>query len=305
MPRPFRGIRTPSSCARNWRRLLVTLVLGATAALPAAAQVSPGQPKRGPILSQSAVGDLVITGAHISAFTTPPSLVAQLTVQNTGSVQVVMPTGSVLARGDAAQPGGIAFPPLVATANYAIAAGASRTISLPLDPCAAGKAGAVTFRVDPDNRVPETSESNNSFTLPAVNDFGDGDVVPTAVDLVTQHVLGGQSAHPDGIPSAYPADLWVSVSISPPDKWVLWCPGVALWRETESPLSGKYGLRELRNLGSAPIRIMVGTSILKNAFAPGDLTPGRYTWKVLLNPDGQIRETNTGNNAFTARVLVY
>jgi hypothetical protein len=312
MSGPSSAAAAPVARARDLRRrLLLVLLLGAVGGLPAAGQVSPTktqrvEPKR-PEAPQLAVGDLVITTVSVAgSFIPTPSIIAQVWVKNAGAVPVTVPTGSVLVRGDAAQPGGIAFAPLVATADFTLAPGQTKPLSLTLDPCAAGKAGAVNFRVDPDNRVRESDKSNNTFTVSSVTTFADADLVPTFVDLFTQGPTGsGSGPNKPGTPSAYPANLVVSINLSPASGRLVWCPGVALWRETQSPLSGKYGLRTLKNEGSTPIVLgPQAGGALQNAFAAGDLTPGQYTWKVLVNPDGKIRETNTGNNAITATITI-
>jgi hypothetical protein len=307
-------IRSATSSLRPARiaGLLGLLVLGS--ALPGAAQIRQApppvkRPEPGKIqpLPAGPVGDLVITAVTVQDVPIPtPSTTARVTVQNKGAAAVTFPAGSVLARGDAAQAGGIAFQPMTTPVDYEIATGQSTVLTLTVgDPCAAGKAGTVTFRADPDNKVRESDEGNNSSTVNGVGSFVTGDLQAAGVYLETT-APGGNDKDTGGVPAGYPAALSVTfrnVGTGP----VLLCPGVALWRETASPVSSKYGLRTTKNEGTAVKVYPPGVTMiskLAGAYATGDLPPGSYTWSVLVNPDGGMRETSSANNAATTTVKI-
>ncbi len=289
--------------------LLGLLVLGT--ALPGRAQIKQQPPPQRPVaritpLPAGPVGDLVITAVSLRDVPIPtPVTTAEVTIQNKGAAPVTFPAGSVLARGDAGQAGGIAFPAMTTPADYVIAAGESKILTLSAgDPCAAGKSGTVTFRVDPDNKVRESDESNNSSTVYGAGSFAAGDLQAAGVSLETTAPAYGQDKLPGTAPAGYPANLAVTVRNAGTGP-VLLCPGVVFWRESASPVAGKYGLRTVK-YGSVklmqPGAVLVST--LATAYAAGDLPPASYTWSVLVNPDGALRETSSANNAATTVVKI-
>ena len=231
---------------------------------------------------------------------------------------MTFPAGSVLLRGDAAQSGSIGFQPLSTPTPYTIAAGASVQLTMTVgDVCAAGRPGPVTFRVDPDAVVPEGNESNNSRSLPTVGSFANADL--QAMDLSLEQAGSPPPSGPDlglhqGVSAGSVGDLVVLIVNKGSGEAVL-CPGLVLWREVESPVASKYGLRAVNTPGSVtviaphqgnPNRLgeHVYGARLAGAYQPGDLPPATYTWKVMVNPSGQLHETNTGNNVSTGYAVI-
>jgi hypothetical protein len=152
-----------SKTGRSVRRVLHSFVLLAAIAAPAAGQVIPTRPPvpsvpGGPLqreLPRLPTDDLIIQSVNVKDVVAPaPATIALVTIKNQGSADIVFPAGSVLARGDAARPGGINFPALTTPTEFMIAAGASKQLTLSVgDVCAAGHPGSVTFRVDPANVI--------------------------------------------------------------------------------------------------------------------------------------------------------
>jgi len=90
------------------------------------------------------------------------------------------------------------------------------------------------------------------------------------------------------IAGSAPADLTLTVDNSGQGT-ILLCPGVTLVRETQSPSAATRGLLDVRFTGSAMKLFRPGETLsfsIKGAFQPGDIPPGTYTWKVLVNPTG-------------------
>jgi len=309
------------------------LVLACACALPLRAQVTqqpivqPKQPPPRPIQAppRGPVGDLVIVAVTVSdnqsmATGSVASVTAQVRIRNSGSSSVVYPIGKAFARGDAAKAGGIAFQQVSTNRTDTIKPGEERTASLLGDPCA--PAGAVTFRIDPDNAVPEASEANNGFVVPLVKPYATGDMVAGGVWLEAQSPASKltnpptQVAPPNVVPIQYSADLVVSFKNPGPGLLVV-CPNApAGFRETQSPVSGKRGLRTWRfplpdNLvppPERPVRYRPGNTVIMmrivDAFLPGELQPGTYTWSTVLNPDGSINEASNANNTSTTTFKV-
>ncbi len=298
--------------ARSTALRLVPILALAAAAAPAAAQVrtvpqtppNPNLPRRE--LPQAPLGDLVITAVTVKDNLPSPVTVALVTVQNKGGAPVTFPAGSVLVRGDAAGSGGIAIPAMKTPGEYTIDAGASKQLTLSLgDVCAAGKPGAVTFKVDPDGKVRESNEANNSFQVSNVTPFATGDLVAISAGLKSTAPSYG-STKDEGTPAGYAANLEVLIK-SGGSGPALVCPGEVMFKETASPLSGKYGLRTAKFGGPAKLLNPGTTTIwsIPSAFAAGDLPPGSYSWSVQVNPDGKTPETSKGNNAATAQVSIH
>jgi hypothetical protein len=266
----------------------------------------PGQPNDdiNP-LEQTTV--LVIQSVKVRDIELPaPATIALMSVKNLGPASTVFPAGSVIARGDATQRGGIAFSALTTPTEFTIAAGESRELTLSVgDVCAAGNPGAVNFRIDPANVVRETDDRNNAM-LVQVSSFASGDLTPAEVRM-SNH---GEKS--DSISSSLPAAEIVICRVGGTGP-ILLCPGVTLWRETASPVSSKYGLREVKNMSGKPIihnprsyseRQSYLESSIPGALQPGDLPPGTFTWSIMMNPDGKIREINSSNNAVTSQITV-
>jgi hypothetical protein len=293
-----------SKVGRSVRRLLPSLVLLAAIAAPALGQVItprptvPGIPPKHE-LPRLPMGDLVIQSVNINDAVVPaPATIAKVSVMNKGPADIVFPAGSMLVRGDAAQPGGIAFPALTTPTEFMIASGASKDLTLSVgDVCTAGNPGPVTFRVDPANVVRETDDGNNAISV-QVSSFASGDLRAVSVLVEIPNASG------DVRRTAYPATESVKYVNEGPGP-ILFCPGVTLWRETASPVSSKYGLREIKNTSGKAIVYNPSNnnypfqSEIPGALQPGDLPPGRYTWSIVMNPDGKIRETRSSNNAVT------
>ncbi len=285
------------------------------------AQIKPPLKPPAPIIIAPPIapGDLVIDAVTVTDVGTPtPRTLAAVTVRNAGARDVTFPAGSVLLRGDAAQSGSIGFQPLGTPTPYTIAAGASVQLTMTVgDVCTAGKPGPVTFRIDPDAVVPEGNESNNTRSLPTVGSFANADLQALNPGLLqagspppSGYLGGGQSS----VSAGSVGDLAVIIVNMGPGEALL-CPGLVLWREVESPVAGKYGLRAVntpgsvtaiapRQGGTAPLGARLYRTTLAGAYQPGDLPPATYTWKVMANPNGQLRETNTGNNTSTGSAII-
>ena len=270
---------------------------------PPPTAVKPVEPIRQIPLLKS---DVIIQSVKVTDQQSPsPITLALVTVKNQGQADAVFPAGSVLARGDASQAGGLAFQNLTTPAEFLIAAGSLKYLTLTVgDVCSAGKPGPVTFRIDPDNVVAESNETNNAQALQA-SSFSSGDLRPTGVGLVNPPRAGQEYPWVD---ARYPADEYLNY-VNEGTGPVLWCPGQALWRETASPLSGKYGLRELKNTGTK-IELLQPTGMgrynskIPGAFQPADLPPGTYNITAVMNPDGRMRESNTSNSTVTSPTTV-
>jgi len=252
-----------------------------------------------------------------------PMATAFVTIRNRGALDALLPAGAALVSG--AAPGGLRFSDAVPGA-LTIKAGETRVVQLrSLDVCSGGWGRApVTFTVDPAKRVPESNRANNAATnVPTVTDL-------SAADLVIQSLTLKSGAGKSG----GALDLHVMVRNAGTAPAVL-CPAVPLLRETQTPVSGKYGLQTLTyaatatpappsgnvNVGGSdtlrntdvlvqPIGIVIlpgGTRdlVLTAAYRPGDVAAGMYTWQVLVNPDGRVPEQNRGNNSFAAQLQAY
>jgi hypothetical protein len=246
----------------------------------------------------------VIVSARVEDMVQPSiNTLAAVTIQNRGAAEVVFPGGSVVARGDALQAGGIAFQPLVTPNDYRIGPGEYVTLTLTVgNPCTAGRPGGVVFTVDPDKRVAEANDGNNQMSLPSVGSFAGGDLAG-GMSLQSVQATGEDRAL---VPAHLPADIEVRV-VNVGTTPAIWCPGVTLWRETESPVAYKYGLRGVSNTDSFPRLIPLSGAIvvpLRGAYQPGDVPPGTYAWKVRLNPDGRIPEANSANNVLSSGVTI-
>lgn len=292
----------------------VALFAALLLATPLAAQVRQPPPPVSPVLNPGlrkelplALPDLVITSVSVKDLPIPsPSTTAEVVVQNKGSAPVTFPAGSVLVRTEAGQSGGITFQPMTAPGDYTIAPGEARSLTLTVgDPCSAGKAGKVTFLVDPDGKVRESNETNNAFVLSSVGSFTTGDLVALGMALTSKAPNMGTEKNPGSIPAGYAADLEVTVR-NGGSGYALLCP-TPLFRETQSPVSGKYGLRSAA--GSSSAKAMQAGAVmvfkLSGAYAAGDLPPGSYPWAVLVNPDGRMPETSAANNAASGGVTVH
>ena len=78
------------------------------------------------------------------------------------------------------------------------------------------------------------------------------------------------------MPASAVADLAVGMMNMRPGD-LLTYPGAVVWKETTSPLAAKYGLREVKNLTGAAIRVAAGRSYgapRPGAYQPADLPPG-------------------------------
>ncbi len=293
--------------------LVPVLALVAAAVAPASAQVrqlpqtptNPNLPRRE--VPQAPAGDLVITSVTIKDTPIPtPGTTALVTIQNKGPSAVAFPAGSVLARGDAGTAGGVAFQALTTPSDYTIDAGASKQLTLSVgDVCAAGKAGTVVFKVDPDGKVHEANEGNNSFSVSNVAPFATGDLAAVSVGLKSTAPSYGTDKNA-GIAAGYAANLEVMIRSNGSGPALI-CPGEVMFKETASPVSGKYGLRTAKFGGPAKV-LLSGTATvwsIPNAMAAGDLPPGTYAWAVQVNPDGRTPETSNSNNAASAPVPIH
>lgn len=291
---------------------LVPILALAAAAAPVSAQVrpvpqtpvNPNLPRRE--LPSAPAGDLVITAVTVKDNMPSPGTVALVTIQNKGPAAVTFPAGSVLARGDAGGAGGVAFAALTTPADYTVDAGASKQLTLSVgDVCAAGKAGAVTFKVDPDGKVRESNEANNSFPVSNVAPYATGDLAAISAGLKSTAPSYGTDKD-QGIAAGYAANLEVMIR-SGGSGPALICPGEVMFKETASPVSGKYGLRTAKFGGPAKLLNPGTTTIwsIPSAMAAGDLPPGSYSWAVQVNPEDRTPETSKSNNTASAQVPIH
>ena len=256
---------------------------------------------------QQLLPDLVITGVVVKDLTPVPATNALVTVENKGTAAATFPAGSTLVRAEAPQSGGTTFQPMTTPTDYTVGAGQARTFTLSLDPCKFGKPSKVSFSVDPDNKVRELNETNNMFVIASVAPFATGDlqVHGEAVKLHSTAPRYGIDKDPANVPAGYPASLEVTIFNAGSGPALL-CAGAAFFRETQSPVSSKYGLRTVP-VGVNSKLLLPGNTIivtLSNAYAAGDLPPGSYTWSVLVNPDGQMPEASAANNAASTVVKI-
>ncbi len=232
-----------------------------------------------------------------------PSTVANLVVRNAGPADAVFPAGSVIFRAEPA-PGGATFQAMNAPGPYTIAAGSSVTLSTSVpDLCAPAQPATVSFVVDPAGAVTESNETNNRKAVASVYPFSKGDMTPLGMRMWSLTETGSDAGP---IPGSAPADLNLDFE-NTGTLAVILCPGVTLMRETETPLSTKKGFREVKYTGSTYKLFMPGATmsvVLKGAFQPGDLPPGTYTWKVMLNPDGRIAEASKTNDGASAVIQI-
>jgi len=156
-------------------RILPSFILLAAMVAPAAGQVTtplptvstvPGAPLTREVPRLPA-GYLIIQSVKINDSMVPaPATIATVMVMNLGPADIIFPAGSVLVRGDAAQQGGVFFPALTTSTEFAIAAGTSKTLMLSVgDVCAAGNPGLVTFLVDPAKVIWETNDENDGMSV--------------------------------------------------------------------------------------------------------------------------------------------
>jgi len=305
---PDRPARGPAASLTGVLALTCALALPLVAQVMQKPVVVPKPPIRSIQPPQAPAGDLVIVKVTLDQYT----LGAYLAITNAGTAPVSVPGGSIIARGDPVQAGGIAFSSIAVQDGLSLSPGAGYQAHLYTTGwCPAGKPGAVTFRVNPDNTLGETDKTNNSFTLPAASLIGD--IQSPEVWLESQRFpLDGitgliSPTQRNTLPRGFPADIVVSFH-NPGPGYVVVCPGVALLRDVQSPLSAIYGLKTYNypnvNFSSnaypgGDIRVK-----LKSAVGPVILSPGSYTWQFLLNPQGAIAESNAGNNTVTATVTV-
>lgn len=289
------------------RRAVLLLSVGLATGMPLVAQIpTPVKPKPSvpPVrpLPLGPAADLVIDAVQITDSPIPsPVTTAHVTIVNKGQVDAVFPAGSVLVRGDGGGAGIISFKPMVTPVEYSIPAGGSKSMDLVVAEQCNAKPGAVIFKADPDGKVRESDEANNARVVQSAGAFGGGDLQATGVGLISNGPSYGEEKAP-AIDGRYPAKLSVMVRNAGSAPVVI-CSGVTIFREIQSPLSAKYGLRELKAANSVlmPPASVMGFQ-LAGAYQPGDLPGGSYTWTVLVNPDNKANETTSSNNTATGQV---
>lgn len=268
-------------------------------------QQSPGLERKA---IQQLLPDLVITGVVVRDLTSNPATNALVTVENKGTDAATFPAGSTLVRASA-QSGGVTFQPMTTPIDYTIdvGVGQAKTLTLSLDPCKSGKPSKVSFSVDPDNKVRELNETNNMFVIDSVAPYATGDLQALSIALRSNapgNALGDAKVA-TYVPAGYPASMEVGI-FSAGSGPALLCAGATLFRETQSPVSTKYGLRTF-TVGANSKLLQSGTRVIEvmsNAYAVGDLPPGGYTWAVLVNPNGQMPEASAANNAASTVVTI-
>lgn len=271
-----------------------------------------------------AQGDLVITGVTVwDNQNGVPRTVATVRFKNAGSAPISVPSSSVLFRGDPVRSGGVTFPP-VGGFGFTLAPGEEKSLPLDASVCAGAKAGAVTFRIDPENSVREANEGNNSFAVPSASSFGNADIQVAEAWMEAYPaawVNSGPGSGPMNPKNVVPLNEWANLVVSFRNQGtapLLLCPNAVILAETQSPVSSKHGLRTFTvprpdpwngapwNT-SAAVRVAPGqtfTFSLPQALLAAELPLGTYTWAIKLNPSGQINETSSANNTATTSVKV-
>ncbi len=296
------------------RRLAVLVLLTGPLAFPLQAQVSQPAPVTRPrpelAPPQAPGGDLVIERVTLDK----SGFGATLSIKNVGTERVDVPASSIVARGDPAQAGGWGFVQRrdPQAQGFVLFPGSSYSLHLSATEgwCPAGKPGAVTFRVNPDNTLAEGNKANNAYTLPASSMIGD--IASVQVWLESQRSprdVSGELLNPalrNVLHRGTAADLVVGFH-NPGPGFVLGCPGVALLRDVQSPVASIYGLRTYSYINNYSVVAYPGGGFAfrsRGAIQPIPLPVGTYTWQFLINPDGGIVESNSANNTVTITVRV-
>ncbi len=283
-------------------------------ALPLHAQVAQPTPVTRPrpelAPPQAPKGDLVIQSVTLDRV----GMGATLSIKNVGTAPVDVPLGSVLARGEPAQPGGWSFVQLANPRGDGFSLFPGSTYSqhlaaLPENWCPAGKPGAVNFRVNPDNTLAEGNKTNNTVTLPLSSILGD--IASPTVWLQSPrfpHDMGGlvYPANRNVLHRGTPAELVIGFK-NPGPGYVFGCQsGAPLARDVQSPLAAFWPLQTYNYSSNYRVAVGPGEDFLFTASAiPAiPLAVGTYTWTFQLNPQGVIAESNPANNTVTITVRV-
>lgn len=278
-----------------------------TAPVPHDTLVAPSLPRIDRVTTQTPQGDLVITRVTVTQ-DGMGVIVAILEIKNIGQAPVTIPRGTVIAKGDV-QGGSVTFPPTIVDEGFSAFPGTFFSVNVPSSGwCPGGKPGTVTFRVNPDNTLPESDTGNNTFVLPATSLYGD--IMSGMVWLESQRFppVGITGRIDPGLRNTLPSGIGADIIVefhNPGPGFVVVCSGAPLLRDVQSPLSGMYGLKTYKS----PIPLIVSpggsTSVkLQGAVGPFFLESGSYPWQFLLNPEGTIAEASAANNAALVTVKV-
>jgi hypothetical protein len=307
--------RVPFGSAAHLAGLVVlacALPLRAQVTQPQVTQPAPvTRPRPNLAPPQAPKGDLVIESVTLDR----TGIGAYVSIKNVGTERVDVPGGgSIIARGEPAMPGGWGFAQLQDPRGEGYVlfpnSGTSLRLAATEGWCPAGKPGAVTFRVNPDNTLAEGNKANNTVTLPASSIVGD--IASGAVELQSQRWPRDQYGRlidpnlRNVLPRGFPADLALSFH-NPGPGYVLGCPGVPLLRDVQSPVASFYGLRTYNYLNNYSIVAYPGGDFgfrSVGAVGPIPLAPGTYTWQFQFNPQGAIAESNPANNTVTITFTV-
>ena len=282
-------------------------------ALPLGAQVTQNpvtRPRAALVPPQAPKGDLVIERVTLDLH----GIGATLFIKNVGTERVDIPVGSIVARGEPAQPGGWDFIQLADPRGdgFVLLPGSSYSLHLvgAENWCPAGKPMAVTFRVNPDNTLAEGNKANNGFAMPASSIVGD--IASPQVWLQSERFptdMGGQVTPVDRnvLHRGTAADLVVAFH-NPGPGYVFGCQvGAPIVKDVQSPLAAFFGLRTYNYLNNYRVMAYPGGDFVFRsigAVPPVPLAKGTYTWQFLLNPQGVIAESNAANNLVTITVTV-
>ncbi len=235
---------------------------------------------------------------------------AWVTLRNAGKADAVFPGGSIVLK-SAPSSGGLRFGDDTASAGLTIQPGATATERVRiLNPCQGWSSAPVTFTADPGGVVGEAQRGNNATTItPSVSNSAAADLVVVGLSFVKPPKSGE----------------WSNLQVITKNAGtgpVLICPGTVVFKESTTPVSGKYGLRSYTFQApaatssasssstsggavqwDAPITypfvvIQPGSThsfFIENACRQGDMS-APAPWTVTLNPNGTIREANRANN---------
>lgn len=228
---------------------------------------------------------------------------ATLTIGNAGNAPADIPAGTVLVKAES-RPGGLTYRPLDPTYAQSILPAGETMVGFDVrEYCSAGfLPDTVTFTLDPGGKIAERKDNNVVKAVPNAADVRKADLVVSAMKFSYPTLAKGPTD---------PLDLVVTIKNVGTGPALLACALSAiatdgLYKEVESPVSGKYGLRPFQS-PDLPRTIEPGktyNATLRNAYRLVDLTPGSYVWKVQIDPLGHILETDKGNNMGTTTVTI-
>ena len=222
---------------------------------------------------------------------------AVVTIRNAGAADAILPGNALQVKAE----GGPVFVAAPFGVDVTLAPGAQREVHLSgPTPCAAVASTTTTFRVDPDNRVAETNETNNSTSVAVpLPDYSAADLVVDSAYLVAGSRI---------------LRVWVKNAGS---VGALLCPQGNnnwpidnLWWMTQGPaavgLPAPAALMTAAAMGPAhnwkfPTLLRPGEIAWTTLDLPTaqQLPAGQYGFRIEVNRSHKFPEQNTGNNART------